>query len=270
MDLTPVSFGEVQADLLPKLVKRDTCWFQQKIDGHRVFLTVTDHQVKTFGNDGRPKANQVPEPILAEFRRLPTGSWCFDGELLDRTLWLFDLVAAPSVAFTEPYALRQAILETFFGEWRPRPCVRLVYTARTAREKTALLRLVRDGRGEGVMVKDPDAPYEPGVESSRMVRAKFRSSADVVVTRLHIDDKDNCAFGVYTETGEMIEVGKCHLHGRPIEVGDMIEVEYLYVVTTRLVQPTFKRKRNDKARARCSIGQLHFTDKHTVHMPSAS
>jgi len=73
----------------------DGMWVvQPKLDGERVLIEVVDGVVSVLNRAGQPKAKNVSEAMLAPFRALTEGRWVFDGEIIGRTVHLFDLAAA--------------------------------------------------------------------------------------------------------------------------------------------------------------------------------
>jgi predicted DNA-binding WGR domain protein len=73
----------------------DGMWVvQPKLDGERVLIEVTDGAVSVLNRAGQPKAKNVSEAMLAPFRALTEGRWVFDGEIIGRTVHLFDMAAA--------------------------------------------------------------------------------------------------------------------------------------------------------------------------------
>src|SRR6059058_1192562 len=87
---------------------------QQKLDGDRILITVTDGKVRALNREGVARSNPVPRRVLDQFACFP-GTWCFDGELMTSgELWLFDLPqAAGHVSPEQPFSFRYAVLERF-------------------------------------------------------------------------------------------------------------------------------------------------------------
>lgn len=67
------------------------------------------------------------------------------------------------------------------------------------------------------------------------------------------------------EDGELVPVGSCSAIGRPhVEVGDVIEVAYLYWTGACAYQPRMVRVRADKEAARCTTGQFLPYSRETI------
>lgn len=132
------------------------------------------------------------------------------------------------------------------------------------------MRRVLEHGGEGIMLKDIRASYATGKRSSAIRKVKFWKSAEVIISEKHIDGKDNagmvmlcldhdndCPHPGCTGT---VNVGSVSIIGKgPVEVGDVFEVKFLYVVSRsdpRLYQPSLLRKRLDKQYGECTIDQI--------------
>src|SRR3954467_14624237 len=93
----------------------DDAWFaEQKVDGHRLLVVVENGRVGFLNRSGEPKVSGVTPGMQRQFERL-TGTWVFDGEIVDSKLWLFDLpIAADEVTTGHPYEYRRTVLDTFY------------------------------------------------------------------------------------------------------------------------------------------------------------
>ncbi|SOC58156.1 ATP-dependent DNA ligase [Ornithinimicrobium cerasi] len=167
---------------------------------------VLDGEVIALRPDGRPEAFQVTGARTASSldpaelaRTTPVTTYLFDLLHLDGT----DLV-------DEPATMRWAALDAL----APALTVERVVTADPA-EAEAFSRRVLDAGHEGVIVKDPTAPYAAGRRGAGWVKVKPRRTADLVVTgvewgsgrrsgwlsNIHLAARD-------PETGELVMVGK--------------------------------------------------------------
>lgn len=250
----------------------DDNWFaQQKLDGHRILITVTDGKVRALNREGVQRSNPVPRKILEQFQCFP-GEWCFDGELMTTgELWLFDLpTAAGRVTPDNPFSFRYAVLERFMagGHWPTDPCVRLLPVSRGTAAKRALFAELRDRGAEGLMFRHVEGRYRAGKRSDMTLKAKFTKTADVVVHEVRPEGRNNCTFRLF-DNGVLVPAGSCSLEARPdVKPGDVIEVRYLYASDEGLLyQPTMLRIRKDKSPGECTVDQLQYTDR-TI-MPTA-
>lgn len=143
--------------------------------------------------------------------------------------------------------------------------MRLLPVARTVDEKQRLLAHVRDEGGEGIVLKDRAAPYEPGVRSKRNLKVKFRKTVDCIVTARNEGRQSNAHLAVY-EDGALRPIGKCSMIGKPdAQVGDVVEVAYLYATESlTLYQPSLARLRPDKDAVDCTLDQLRPVSKAVI------
>lgn len=256
----------VDRSTLDRYVRDDRWVMSQKVDGVRLLVSVEDGKVRLLNRKGDPLTKAVPPGIARQAAQLP-GSWCLDGELFDGTLYVFDLPSAGNtIDPSDPYEVRRHALERIFEVWQPTGIV-LLPVARTPEQKAQLVANVEAAAGEGVMLNDADARYRPGQRSRAVLKVKFWNSCDCFVTAVRLNGKDNMSLAVFDEHGTERKVAECTAlagDGGRIQVGDVVEVKYLYAVDRqqpRLVQPTYPKIRTDKDAAECLLDQLHFTNK---------
>ncbi len=258
-EIRPMLAEEVDQGRLPTYAADDKVVFQQKLDGHRVMLHVSDGKVSVIGRGGQDSQHS---PLFARDSHSSVtklGDVVLDGELIGQTLWLFDMPFCRGiVAEASTYGDRMTALERLFEAWNPDPAAyRLLRTARTMEEKAELARdCLKDGM-EGVMIKRLDAPYKAGKRVSTVMKAKFVKECDVVVTAVGVGGKDNYELGVYRD-GELVNVGRCSAIGKAqVGVGAVIECRYLYfAVEDRLYQPRMMKVRTDKGATECLWSQF--------------
>ena len=276
LDLPPTDTAPTTATPLPMLAQNvepsrldalldDPAWVgQPKLDGDRLLVEVVDGVVRAFGRNGQAKASNVGAAMLAPFRALTAGRWVFDGEIVGRTLWLFDLAAAAEhVAADTPFRLRHAALVAIVGALAPDPAaVGVVGIASGAQAKRTLLADAESGRKEGVMFRDGDAAYRVG-RSSALLRHKFVKTLDAVVVETGRGGKQTAVLGVHDHDGTLVRIGNVTTIGKGgaagISVGQVVEVAFLYVVDPDhpvLYQPRILAVRTDKTPAECSVDQL--------------
>lgn len=269
--MRPMLCGSVQANQVETYLNDDNWVAQQKLDGDRLLIHVTDHTVTPLNRDGVRRSNPTPKVVLDQFAVLP-GEWVLDGELLTSgEFWLFDLPkAADGIGPTDPYWKRYEVLERVFagGIWQPADCIRLLPMARTTLAKRRLLRDLHGRGAEGLIFRHMDAGYKPGKRSELALKAKFTHTAEVVVHQVRPDGRDNCTFRLFRD-GRLVPAGSVSLVGRPpVAPGDVIEVRYLYASEDSLLyQPVMLRVRHDKAPSECTVDQLFYTDRTVVPLP---
>jgi len=243
----------------------DGMWVvQPKLDGERVLIEVTDGAVSVLNRAGQPKAKNVSEAMLAPFRALTEGRWVFDGEIIGRTVHLFDLAAAGRYVsersgFTTRHANLVIIVDALVDPSDPAVRV-LTYSEDSDAKRNLLDRAEIDGK-EGVIFRHITSPYEPGNRSEGLVKWKFLKEVDAEVVQVGKGGKANAVLAVYDHDGKQVVIGQVSTLGRSgVVVGAVVEVAFLYITNAAhpvLFQPRIVRVRTDeKTAAECSIDQL--------------
>lgn len=231
---------------------------EQKVDGHRVLAKVEKGRIIPYNRNGEPYSKNFPsgeaQLLLKHFR---VGD-IVDGELVGGRFWAFDLPFRSGTDYTSnEYTMRRAHL-------RSREYPYTLPVARLPEAKAELMRKVRDEGGEGVIIKHLYAPYEPGVRSSKMLKAKYVKTIDCIVSSLNRNGREAIGLSVLDDR-ELVEVGACSTIGKPsVELGDVVLIRYLYATdpeAPRLVQPTLIEVRDDKPPNECTIDQVKYTSK---------
>lgn len=273
--LFPQLAKQTEVTSLDTFINDDSWVMEQKMDGHRLFLMSPGLNMPptALTRSGSSYTRTLPKAIR-DFR-FPGSDhpqpWILDGELVgtvvnghtvSSTFYVFDLPQTPDRSYgTKPLFQRRAALETFMANV-PNP-FKLVPQARTREEKITLAEKAIDNNLEGLIVKKVDAPYRSGGRTPEWLKIKFVATADVVVTDVRTDGKDSVGYAVYDSAGLLKPIGRASLIGKEkngkINVGDVIEVRYLYLGSDgRLYQPTVLRKRdpNEKPARQCTTDQL--------------
>lgn len=259
---TPADFGSLE-----QFLRNDKWVFEQKLDGHRLLL-------KSPGEDMPPTAltrsgsiytRRLPRAIQ-DFR-FPDGQWALDGELVDGTFYVFDLPVSILKPNAELWARRAALEALLSAIQHP---FKIVPQARTWREKEELATKAVARNLEGLILKQVDSPYRPGARCTEWLKIKFVATADCIVLGVRDDGKDSVRLGMRDPIGlQTVDVGRASLIGKekrcPINVGDVVEVRYLYTgAQGRLYQPTILRKRDDKLPSQCTIDQMKMVNKEVL------
>jgi len=246
---------------IPAMLTNPNWVMQGKLDGDRVLIEVVDGAVAVFNRQGTAKVTNVDAAMLAPFRNLTAGRWVFDGEVVGRTLWLFDMPTAArftteNTPFTDRYATLTATLTALGAD---PALIGLVPTAAGEDAKRAMLTAAQEGRKEGVMFRRAFSGYQAG-RSASLVKYKFIKEVDAYVTKIGIGGKRNAELAVHDDGGNEVIIGQVTTIGRgDVNVGDVLEVQYLYIVNPaapRLFQPRILRPRPDKAPTECHLAQL--------------
>lgn len=263
--LYPQLAKSAETTSLERFIDDDSWVMEQKLDGHRVLLMSPgqDMPPTAITRNGSIYSRRLPKAIQ-DFR-FPSGDWVLDGELVDGTFWAFDLPMSPIIQRSAPTVFslsmrRQGLEALLDGIKHP---FKLVPQARTREEKIALAQKAIVQNLEGLMLKKVDSPYRSGGRTPEWLKLKFVSTADCIVLAVRDDGKDSVRLGMCVD-GDLTrgrDVGRASLIGKEkrgkIEVGDVLEVRYLYVgAGGRLYQPTILRKRDDKRPDECTIDQM--------------
>lgn len=262
MNVKPMLAKSIDPQQIVTLANDGGIYFQQKLDGQRLMVHSVDRRVTLLNRSGEPSQIELSAQTRSDIDRLPAGEWALDCELVDDTLWVFDLaVAADLVELKTHFSVRHYVLEKLFGVWKPTSSIRILPVAIGYHSKVRLTQaLLREG-GEGIIARDSHGSYRPGKRSPEMLKVKFWRDIDCVVTDLQRNGKANIGLAVY-DNNTLVDVGEVTAlagDGMNVSVGDVVCVKYLYAVDPdrpRLYQPTLPRLRDDKPAEQCTIDQL--------------
>lgn len=276
------------SDILPMLataageIPDDREWtYEPKYDGIRVLAFIAPGAVRLITRNAKDKTVQFPE-IVAELARLPgrtKKALVLDGEIValrngaaarfqdlqgrmhvanERSIArlskeepaafiAFDILLdgdAPVMA--EPWHVRRKHLEKRLA----RQLSDHVWLSPSTPDGVAMMDEARKGGWEGVIVKDVDAPYQPGKRSKSWLKLKLEKQQEFVVggyteprnSREHIG---SLLVGYFNDDGELIYAG--HVGGGFSQRG-LKEMHRLLAPRERKTSP-FKTapKTNEKA-----------------------
>jgi len=251
----------------------DPAWVAQyKYDGDRVVIEVKDGDITVLNRHGEAKIRNVGPAHLLPFGALHSGRWVFDGEVVGRTLVLFDLLAATNGQTTwtrekTTFQIRYQILclvaevlgiaESAIAA--DDAAVVLAPVALSTVEKALFLETAIAERREGIILRHLDGAYESGRRSTTVIKHKLIRDADVIITGIHAI-KQSAMLSVFDKNSDLIEIGAASTIGKgPVAIDDVWVVTYLYVTDPlhpRLFQPRLVRSRTDKAAINCTIEQF--------------
>lgn len=269
--IVPMLAEPLPVSRIEKLLSDDNWRAEWKVDGDRLMVHVDNHSA--FAVNRKGEITTFPSKAIADaFAALP-GQWVFDGESVSREFYIWDMpVANQLISPSSPFEDRRVALEAFFEGVDLDPTIHLITSYRDEADKRALYDRVMKHGGEGIMLKDVNAPYFSGKvgypkRTDRVRKVKFWKSVDVIITELHREGKDNAVMEllcpgdcVHTKCNGRVEVGTISRIGKgSVQVGDVVEVKFLYCVNPnkpKLVQPTILRKRTDKGLEECTVDQL--------------
>lgn len=269
LPMRPMLASTVDAAREAALLQGTHMLAQLKYDGDRVVIEVVDGVVRVLNRQGAAKVKNVGASHTDPFTALGRGRWVFDGEVVGRTLVLFDMAMATDGAttwvgadtgFERRYEVLCQIADMLNLHGEEAITIAPVYDdLRAPGVKADLLAATRaDGR-EGIILRAREGRYEQARRCADVVKVKNIKDADVVITALHAS-KDSATLAVMDAQGKMVEVGAASTIGKGrVEVGQVWVVTYLNVNDPEhphLFQPRLVRSRTDKAAAECSIQQF--------------
>lgn len=273
--------ASVQNQSIVDAAMLDPEWLAQyKYDGDRLMVESRNGEVRAFNRAGEAKTRNVSTLHLTPFTALHFGRWVFDGEIVGRTLVLFDIAAAgdgkstwvrEGDGFKTRYRALQLIASVLgipmVADAPANAPVVVAPVAYTQKRKNEFLASAIADQREGIILRHGSGLYEGSRRSNDLVKHKLIKDADVIVTSLH-SSKDSAGLSVHLDDGTLFEVGSASTIGKgAVNVGDVWVVTYLYVTdpqAPRLVQPRLVRSRDDKPASDCLIGQ--FADAGTARI----
>ncbi|MET0885374.1 MAG: WGR domain-containing protein [Mycetocola sp.] len=195
-------------------------WVAQfKYDGDRVVIEVTNGEIRVLNRQGQEKVKNVGNAHLLPFSALHTGRWVFDGEVVGRTLVLFDIATATDGITTwasedDAFAIRYWRLRDLsrilgipdISDASENAPVVLAPTAGTKADKADFLATAVAEQREGIILRHIRGKYESGRRSTTLIKHKLIKDADVVVTSLH-GTKQSATLAVHGPDGTLVQVG---------------------------------------------------------------
>lgn len=283
--LIPMLADPLPLSKLERLLVDDDWRAEVKVDGERLLVHVDEGRVIPVNRKGA--VTTLPSKEIANaFATLTTGTWAFDGEIINHKFHVWDMpIAGTAISPSQPYEQRRTVLEAFMSRWDMGEGICLLPSYQGEEDKRDLMRRVQEHNGEGIMLKDSRSPYYSGKRSDKIRKVKFWKSVDVIIKDIRIEGKDNALMALLCPEYEN-DCGHRDDRGRPcngevkvgtistigkgaVQPGDVFEVRFLYAVDRnrpKLYQPTILRKRTDKDMAECTIDQLEvcYTNKEVV------
>lgn len=238
-------------------IMADPQWvMQEKFDGRRLMLRKVGASVEGINKLGLIVG--VAAPIAAAARALP-GDFVLDGEVIDDTLHVFDLLSYDGFDLREQaYGDRYLTLTHLIDVAGPATHIHYVDCWSDGHDKAEQLAQLRERNAEGVVFKRSDAPYRPGRPNSggTQLKLKFVATISAMVTSVNqqrsvgvslLDGDDWRAVGNVTVPANQ---------NRP-QMGDVVEIRYLYAADGgALYQPVLLGVRDDVEPAECVVAQL--------------
>lgn len=235
------------------LLEDKNWWAQEKHDGERRMVIVQGETITGTNREGLSIAmgaglEKALQQFSIENKCSGVEKTVLDGEDLgDKGYIVFDILEhAGTCLRKKSYEEREAVLSSLVFNDR----VRCIKTAKTTKEKKTLLKTLREGNKEGVVLKEHARAWCAGRPASggSALKFKFVESA-TVVARKGREGKRSVSIWMLDEKGQEVAVGNVNVpinQAIPSE-GALMEVEYLYAYKGgSLYQPVLKGPRPDK------------------------
>jgi ATP-dependent DNA ligase len=254
------SYEDLPVEKLESHLTDDGWVAEQKLDGTRVMIHITEDDITFSGVNGDPvkfaAAAQHFDNLKADlFGLLPM---VIDGELIIETgvFWAFDLPYCRGFISPEhALKLRREALGVVVGKLDS-GLVKIVPQAAGYIQKRRLWDNVANGGGEGIVLKKLDAPYHVGRRTRDVLKVKHLKTVDAVIVERDRDGAKNMVLALYQGT-KLVEIGACSAIGKgEPPVGSVVEVCFLYWTGERVYQPRMMRVREDKHPMDCEWRQL--------------
>ncbi|WP_443677347.1 ATP-dependent DNA ligase, partial [Mycobacterium timonense] len=201
---------------------------------------------------------RVAAPVATAALDLP-GEFVMDGEVIDDTLHVFDVLSVAGTDLRElAYGDRYQALTTLTDNAESSH-IRCVSCWTDATDKGKQLEGLQARNAEGVVFKRWDAPYRQGRPSSGgpQLKLKFVATVSAVVTTVNQQRSVGVSLlngDVWQAVGNVTVPANQHVP----KLGDVVEIRYLYAAQAggALYQPVLLGIRDDVEPAECVLGQL--------------
>jgi len=250
--------SEISESLIDKYIHSDNFALSQKLDGRRALVSRSGLNVRCIGRSGLEA--DLPSGVRESFMRVKS-DWTFDGEIIDDTYYVFDILEYPSGSIVDrPWLERNNLLQTVLKNFSE--SVKIVRQSLTTEDKQSHYEDCVTAGAEGVVFCNISSPYKAGRRSSQALKYKFVKTIDCVVMDKSINGKENLVLGLYDNDNKLTDVGKVSAitgDGKIYEfqIGDVVTVRYLYGTKSyRLYQPVFPILRLDKEAEECRMNQM--------------
>ena len=181
-DFIPQLLNPITFDQAMRLIQDDQWAAQEKMDGERRAVQAVESGVTGINRKGL--SVPLPKSISDELQDIATisGAICVDGEIINDTLWVFDLHSHQGVSLRQRmgWLARMGHAAACLGDCRQ---IKVVPVAISTEEKQALWNQVKAAHGEGIVFKRVSAYATEGRPHSGgdWLKFKFTESASCCV-----------------------------------------------------------------------------------------
>lgn len=232
---------------------------QEKFDGRRMILRKVGGTVEAINKLGL--VINAPEPITEAAQKIP-GDFTLDGEAIGDTFYAFDLLAVDGQDVRDKECIeRLAVLVSVLFKTGQHNIVQ-VPTWNATGDKADKLWELRSGGAEGVVFKRLDSPYRAGRPNTggTQRKLKFVSTLSAVVAKVNAKRSVSVSL---LDGQNWLCIGDVAIppNADIPEVGDVIEVRYLYATTgRRLYQTVYLNRRDDIEPQECLTTQMNYKE----------
>lgn len=235
-------------------INNDDYLAQEKFDGDRRMLDSSSQEVAGINRKGQNVI--LPVAIVKSVNK----NFTIDGEIIEDRLYVFDILSLDGEDTKHlPCIDRVALLNS---DLKLGNNIIVVKTAFTTEEKQALYEELIARNAEGIVFKLKKSTYTPGRPSSggNQLKYKFWKSATFIVKDFTVG-KRSVGLELMDEDGKKVSVGRVTIPPNQDvpEIGDLIEVRYLYAYKGGSVfQPVYLGKRDDLYLEDAVVSQLIY------------
>jgi bifunctional non-homologous end joining protein LigD len=255
--ILPQLLNPVDEAKAEKLLADSTHWMQQKLDGKRVIIQVGD---KIVGINRKGLTIGLPETIIRSAAKIAMPC-ILDGEAIGDMFYAFDLLSRNGVDYrASPYRTRYEALVRLIGKGVG--SIKIVETYVLATDKRAAFERLNRANTEGVVFKNPSAPYTPGRPASGGAQLKFKfvATGTFIVAGVNAG-KRSVGLEVFNTSGQRQYIGNVTVppNQKMPKLGAFVECRFLYCFREGcLFQPVLLGIRDDVDASACTATQLKY------------
>ena len=239
---------------------------QVKHDGERRIVVANQNEVYGSNRKGLKVALnfQITEVLRTFVTTMSLGQIVLDAEDMGDHLVIFDILEWETSLVDRPFAERAQLLWAIPTDQNVLKVDKPLYVG----DPTPVYQYIEyalDGNEEGIVLRDPEAPYTPGRPNSGgpCLKIKFYATATCCVFLQHPTKRSITLSLIDPTTGYWEPVGNCTIppNYEIPNVGDLVEIKYLYAYRGgSLYQPQYKGVRTDLELSEANFNQLKYKD----------
>lgn len=277
----PQLLNPIELNDLPEALTRarGELALQLKHDGERRIVVVTQDEI--YGSNRKGLRVQLPTDVVEALRTviygIPQQRLVLDTEDMGSHLVIFDVLEWDEDLTSKSFLQRAAYLNQLRGLDSSLAQFLYVDIPTFYRDMYDIVNFIQQAEAhnaEGVVLRDPAAPYTAGRPNSwgPCLKLKFYATATCIVESVH-PTKSSIGLEMVDHTKgpgprgqeqiHTVKVGNCTVppnYTLP-KVGDLVEIKYLYAYRGgALYQPQYKGIRQDVEITAANIGQLKFKE----------